>query len=131
LALRGSVEEERDRDPSAALADIRALCVAFRRAIAALAGNDIAELEASTAIQDLLVQQLQNWFRGQPVGQQPSIRIAASDFTELTHLTKVYASLLQRALRTSRLRAALCQTYRQTLPAASTPAGTGSWSCEA
>lgn len=131
MALRGSEEEERDRDPSAALADIRELCVAFERAIAALAGNDIAELEASTAIQDLLVQKLQNWFRGQPFGRQPSIRISASDFRELTHLTKVYASLLQRALRTSRLRASLCQTYRQTLPPDSGPAAAGGWSCEA
>ena len=105
-------------DPSAGVAEMRELCVQFQRAIAALASNDVAELETSTAAQDGLVDKLQGWFRGQALqGQQPSIKVSSSDFRELAHLTRVYSSLLQRALRTTRLRAALCQTYKQNFPA--------------
>ena len=42
----------------AGVADIRELCVQFQRAIAALASNDVAELETSTAAQDSLVDKL-------------------------------------------------------------------------
>jgi hypothetical protein len=131
LALRGGEEEDRERKPSAALADVRELCVEFRHAIAALTANDIASLETSTATQDLLVQKLQDCFRGQAPGQQPPVTVFHPDFKELVKLNKVYSSLLQRALRTTRLRAALCQTYRQNFPAESAPAAASGWSCEA
>ncbi len=51
-------------------------------------------------------------------------------FRELVNLTKVYSSLLQKALRTTRLRAALCQTYRQHFPSESETATASGWSCE-
>lgn len=124
-------EQGRGLNPSGCVAEIRELCVEFRRAIAALAANDVAELETSTNVQDALVQSLQSWFRGQPSGQQPSIKVSPSDFRELVNLTKVYSSLLQSALRTTRLRAALCQTYRQNFPAEPKTAGATGWSCEA
>jgi hypothetical protein len=130
LASRNYQEEERAVTASPCVAEIRELCVQFQRAITALASNDIAELESSTAVQDGLVDKLQNWFRGQPSGQQASIKVSPSDFRELVNLTKVYSSLLQRALRTTRLRAALCQTYKQNLPAGSESIAASGWSCE-
>ena len=129
MATESIHEQERD-DPSARLAGIRELCVEFQRAIAALASNDVAELESSTAAQDGLAQKLQDWFRGQPSGQEPSIKVSPSDFRELVNLTRVYSSLLQSALRTARLRAALCQTYKQQFPAEPEPAAASGWSCE-
>jgi hypothetical protein len=74
-----NIDEHKQDGPSAGVADIRELCVQFQRAIAALASNDVAELENSTAAQDGLVEQLQGWFRGQPSGQEPSITISPSD----------------------------------------------------
>jgi hypothetical protein len=129
LAIDNIDEREQDA-PTAGPADIRELCAQFRRAIAALASNDVAELENSTAAQDSLVEQLQGWFRGQPSGQEPSITVSPSDFRELVNLTRVYSSLMKSALRTTRLRAALCQTYRQHFPAESEPAAASGWSCE-
>lgn len=125
-----NIDEHKQGGPSAGVAEIRELCVQFQRAIAALASNDVAELENSTAAQDSLVEQLQGWFRGQPSGQEPSITVSPSDFRELVNLTRVYSSLLKSALRTTRLRAALCQTYRQHFPAESEPAAASGWSCE-
>ncbi len=130
MASRAIEEEERETAPSAPLADVRELCGEFHRAIAALAANDIAELEASTAAQDRLVNKLNNWFRGQHSVQLPSANISPSHLKELVALTKVYSSLLQRVLRTARLRAALCRTYRQNFPAESEPAPASGWSCE-
>jgi hypothetical protein len=130
LAGQSNEEEELELNPSPCVAEIRELCVQFERAIAALASNDIAELETSTAVQDSLVDKLQDWFRQEPSGRQPSLRVSPSEFRQLINLTKVYSSLLQRALRTTRLRAALCQTYRQNFPAASEPVAATSWSCE-
>jgi hypothetical protein len=130
LVSENNEEQGRGLNPSGCVAEIRDLCVQFRRAIAALAANDVAELETSTNVQDTLVQSLQAWFRGQPSGQQPSVKVSASDFRELVNLTKVYSSLLQRALRTTRLRAALCQTYRQNFPAESETVAATGWSCE-
>ena len=130
MASRKNEEEEREVSTSPCVAEIRELCVQFQRAIAALAANDIAELETATAAQDSLVDKLKNWFRGQPSEQQPSIKVSPSDFRELVNLTQVYSYLLQRALRTTRLRAALCQTYKQTFPSESEPAPATGWSCE-
>ena len=129
MATESIDEQERD-DPPACVADIRELCVEFQRAIAALASNDVAELESSTAAQDGLAQKLHDWFRGQPSGQEPSIKVSPSDFRELVNLTRVYSSLLQSALRTARLRAALCQTYKQQFPAEPEPVAASGWSCE-
>jgi hypothetical protein len=129
LAIDNIDEQEQD-DPSAAVADMRELCVQFQRAIAALASNDVAALEASTTAQDGLAEKLQSWFRGKPSGHQLSVKVSPSDLRELVNLTKVYSSLLQKALRTTRLRAALCQTYRQHFPAESEPAAATGWSCE-
>ena len=128
MAIQSS--EERALNPSPGVSGIRELCVQFQRAIAALASDDLAALETSTASQDGLVEILQDWFRGQPSGQPPSIRVSAADFRELVNLTRVYSSLLRRALRTARLRASLCQTYRQSFPSASEPAAATGWSCE-
>ena len=122
--------EERALNPSPGVPGIRELCVQFQHAIAALASDDLAALETSTASQDGLVEILQDWFRGQPSGQPPSIRVSAADFRELVNLTRVYSSLLRRALRTARLRASLCQTYRQSFPSASEPVAATGWSCE-
>lgn len=122
--------QQRELAPSPCAAGIRELCVQFQRAIAALASDDLEALEASTAIQDSLVEQLQLCFRGQPTGQQPAIKVFPSDLSELVNLTRVYSSLLQRALRTARLRAALCQTYKQNFPSASEPLAATGWSCE-
>ena len=130
MAIQSTEEEERELNPSACVADIRELCVQFQRTIVALASDDVAGLETSTAVQDGLVEKLQDWFRGQPSGQKPPIQVSPSDFRELVNLTKVYSSLLQRALRTIRLRAALCQTYRQNFPAESDPVAATGWSCE-
>ncbi len=122
--------EERELNPSAG-AEIRELCLQFQHAIAALASDDLAALEISTASQDGLVEKLQDRFRSQPSGRQPSIQLPSSDFRELVNLTRVYSSLLQRALRTARLRASLCQTYKQNFPSASQPVVASGWSCEA
>jgi len=107
------------------------LCVEFQRAIAALASNDVAAVETSTAVQESLVDKLYDWFRGQASGQQLATKVSASDVKALINLTRVYSSLLQRALRTTRLRASLCQTYKQNFPSASEPAAATGWSCEA
>ncbi|MGH9536877.1 MAG: hypothetical protein ACRD3H_03080 [Terriglobales bacterium] len=125
-----SIAEQGGVDPSPVAAGMRELCVQFQRAIAALASDDVAELETSTAAQDNLVEQLQAWFRAKPSGQQPSIEVSPSDFRELVNLTRVYSSLLQRALRTTRLRAALCRTYKQNFPSSSETAPATGWSCE-
>lgn len=130
MATQSSEDERRDDNPSTCVAEIRDLCVQFQRAIAALASNDIAELETTTAAQDTLVDKLQDWFRGQPSDPQPSVRVYPADFRELVNLTRVYSSLLQRALRTARLRAALCQTYKQNFPAESEQVAASGWSCE-
>jgi hypothetical protein len=130
LLIRKNEEEEREVSASGCVADIRELCVQFQRAIAALAANDIAELETATAAQDSLVDKLKGWVRGQPSGQRPSIKVSPSDFRELVNLTRVYSDLLQRALRTTRLRAALCQTYKQNFPSESEPVAATGWSCE-
>jgi predicted translin family RNA/ssDNA-binding protein len=130
LLIRKNEEEEREVSTSPCLVEIRELCVQFQRAIAALAADDIAELETATAAQDSLVDKLKNWFRGQPSDQQPSIKVSPSDFLELANLTRVYSYLLQKALRTTRLRAALCQTYKQSFPSKSEPAPATGWSCE-
>jgi hypothetical protein len=130
LASQSNEEEAREFNLSPCVAEIRELCIQFQRAIAALTSNDIAELESSTAVQDSLVDKLQDWFRGEPSGRQQSLKVSPADFRELVNLTKVYSSLLQRALRTTRLRAALCRTYKQNSPAEpETVAATG-WSCE-
>jgi hypothetical protein len=128
LAIESS--EEHELNPSAGVAEIRELCVEFQRAIAALASNDVAAVETSTAVQESLVDKLQDWFRGQN-SEQPAIKVSASDVRALINLTRVYSSLLQRTLRTTRLRASLCQTYRQNFPSASEPAAATGWSCEA
>ena len=125
-----SIDEQEQDHPSAAVADMRELCVQFQRGIAALASNDVAALETSTTAQEGLAEKLQGWFRGKPSGHQRSVKVSPSDFRELVNLTKVYSSLLQKALRTTRLRAALCQTYRQHSPAESEPAAATGWSCE-
>jgi len=124
------IDEQAQDNPSAVVADIRELCIQFQRAIAALASNDLAELETSTTAQDGLAEKLQSWFRGEPSGHQPSVKVSPSDFRELVNLTRVYSSLLQKALHTTRLRAALCQTYRQHFPSQSEPAAASGWSCE-
>jgi hypothetical protein len=129
LAIESSGDHE--LNPSAGVAEIRELCVEFQRAIAALAANDVAAVETSTAVQESLVDKLQDWFRGQAAGQQSAIKVSASDVKALINLTRVYSSLLQRALRTTRLRASLCQTYKQNFPSASEPAAATGWSCEA
>ena len=123
--------EERELNPSAGVAGIRELCVEFQRAIAALASNDVAAVEASTAVQETLVDKLQDWFRVQKSDQEPTVKVSISDVRALINLTRVYSSLLQRSLRTTRLRASLCQTYRQNFPSASEPAAATGWSCEA
>jgi len=128
LAIQST--EERELNPSARSADVRELCVQFQRAIAALASDDLAALETSTAALDGLIAKLQDWFRGQPSGQRASIRRSPQDFKELVNLTRVYSSLLKRASRTARLRAALCQTYRHAFPAAPVPDVATNWSCE-
>ncbi len=128
MAIESS--EERELNPSAGIAEIRELCVEFQRAIAALASNDVAAVETSTAVQESLVDRLQDWFRGQK-SQQAATKVSASDVKALITLTRVYSSLLQRAMRTARLRASLCQTYRQNFPSASEPAAATGWSCEA
>jgi hypothetical protein len=129
LAIESS--EERELNPSAGVAEIRELCVEFQRAIAALASNDVAAVETSTAVQESLVDKLQDWFRVQKSDQVPAVKVSASDVRALINLTRVYSSLLQRALRTTRLRASLCQTYRQNFPSASEPVAATGWSCEA
>ena len=123
--------EERELNPSAGVAEIRELCVEFQRAIAALASNDVAAVEASTAVQETLVDKLQDWFRVQKSDQEPTVKVSISDVRALINLTRVYSSLLQRSLRTTGLRASLCQTYRQNFPSASEPAAATGWSCEA
>jgi hypothetical protein len=132
LASRSNEEEEeREVSTSVGAAEIRELCVQFQSAIAALAANDISELETATAAQNSLVDKLKNWLHAKPADQQPSIKVSPSDLRELADLTQVYSSLLQRSLRTTRLRAALCQTYKQNFPAESGPVAATGWSCEA
>ena len=123
--------EEYELDPSARVADLRELCVQFRRAIAALAANDLEAIETATKVQESLIEKLQDGFRAPSSDRQPANKISASDFKALVNLTRVYSSLLQSALRTARLRASLCQTYRQNFPSAPEPAAATGWSCEA
>jgi len=114
------------------VADIRQLCVEFQQAIAALASDDIAALEAGIKNQENLANKLQDWFRTQPA-EKSEVKINPADLKELVNLTRVYSSLLTRSIRTTRLRLALCQTYQQqqfsntTLPQ---PETTPSLSCE-
>ena len=114
------------------VADIRQLCVEFQQAIAALASDDIAALEAGIENQENLANKLQDWFRAQPA-EKSEVKINPADLKELANLTRVYSSLLTRSIRTTRLRMALCQTYQQqqfsttTLPQ---PETTPSLSCE-
>ena len=115
------------------VADIRQLCVEFQQAIAALASDDIAALEAGIENQENLTNKLQDWFRAQPAQEKSEVKINPADLKELINLTRVYSSLLTRSIRTTRLRMALCQTYQQqqfsntTLPQ---PETTPSLSCE-
>ena len=115
------------------VADIRQLCVEFQQAIAALASDDVAALEAGIENQENLINKLQDWFRTQPAQEKSEIKINPADLKELVNLTRVYSSLLTRSIRTTRLRMALCQTYQQqqfsntTLPQ---PETTPSLSCE-
>jgi hypothetical protein len=129
LAIETTEQAQREVNSSAVVAEIRELCLQFQRAIAALASNNIAELENSTSVQDGLVEKLQVWCTGQSK-DEASVKAMRSDFRELANLTKVYSSLLQSALRTTRLRAALCQTYKQNFPAESEPVAATGWSCE-
>ena len=114
------------------VADIRQLCVEFQQAIAALASDDISALEAGIENQENLANKLQDWFRAQTV-EKSEVKINPADLKELINLTRVYSSLLTRSIRTTRLRMALCQTYKQqqfsntTLPQ---PETTPSLSCE-
>jgi len=114
------------------VADIRQLCVEFQQAIAALASDDVAALEAGIENQENLANKLQDWFRAQPA-EKSEVKINPADLKELINLTRVYSSLLTRSIRTTRLRMALCQTYQQqqfsntTLPQ---PETTPSLSCE-
>jgi len=114
------------------VADIRQLCVEFQQAIAALASDDVAALEAGIENQENLTNQLRDWFRTQPGKEQAPV-INPADLKELINLTRVYSSLLTRSIRTTRLRMALCRTYQQqqfsnaTLPQ---PETTPSLSCE-
>ena len=106
--------------PPAYLADMRGLCVEFQRAIAALACNDLQTLEAGIAAQEQLAEQFQNWFRGIPPPrsdhEEATIRINTGEFRKLVNLTRVYSALLQRSMRSVRLRMALCRTYQQIIP---------------
>ena len=122
--------QQRERAQSGCAADLRELCVEFQRAIAALAADDVAAVETATAAQEQLAEKLQDWFRGSPSGERPSITISPGEFRELVNLTRVYSALLQRSLRSSRLRAALCETYRQAFPATKNENVATSWSCE-
>lgn len=122
--------EEPELNPPACVADIRELCVQFRRAITALVSDDLAAIESSTETQQSLIDKLQDGLRRLTSGERPATKVSVSDFKALVNLTRVYSSLLQRALRTVRLRASLCQTYRQNFPSGpDTTAATG-WSCE-
>lgn len=123
--------EEYQLDPSARVADLRELCVQLRRAIAALAANDLEAIETATKVQESLIEKLQDGFRAPSSDRQPATKISASDLKALVNLTRVYSSLLQSALRTARLRASLCQTYRQNFPSVAEPAAATGWSCEA
>jgi hypothetical protein len=122
--------EKRELRVSAVVADVRELCAQFKRAIAALAADDIATLEVSSAVQQELVGKLQSWFRCQPSAQHSLAKLAAPEFSELTTLTRTYSLLLQAAMRTARLRASLCQTYKQNFPAAPEAVDATGWSCE-
>ena len=130
MQIRKNEKEKREVSTSPCVAEVRELCAQFQRAITALAANDIAELENATAAQHSLVDKLKNWLHGHGSDQQPSVKIPPSDFRELANLTQVYSYLLQKALRTTRLRAALCQTYKQNFPAESEPMAATGWSCE-
>jgi len=106
------------------------LCIQFQRAIAALASDDVAGLETSTASQDGLVEILQDWFRGQPSGQPPSIKVSAADFQELVNLTRVYSSLLGRSLRTARPACVVVPDLQTEFPFGLEPVAATGWSCE-
>ena|ERR1051325_5115495 len=113
------------------VADIRQLCVEFQQAIAALASDDIATLEAGIENQDQLTNKLQDWFHANPAKEQVEIKINTADLRELINLTRVYSSLLTRSIRTTRLRMALCRTYQQQFSTAlPQPETTPSLSCE-
>jgi len=114
------------------VADIRQLCVEFQQAIAALASDDLANLEAGIENQENLTNKLQDWFRTQPVPEQTEVKINPVDLRELINLTRVYSSLLTKSIRTTRLRMALCRTYQQQFAptALPQPETTPSLSCE-
>jgi hypothetical protein len=112
------------------VADIRNLCIEFQRAIAALASDDLATLEAGIENQELLANKLQEWFRGD-ANERPEVKVHPSALRELINLTRVYSSLLTRSIRTVRLRTALCRTYQQQFSTAlPQPETTPSLSCE-
>jgi len=130
--LSTQTSQQMEASHATCVADIRQLCVEFQQAIAALASDDIAALEAGIENQENLANKLQDWFRTQPA-EKSEVKINPADLKELVNLTRVYSSLLTRSIRTTRLRLALCQTYQQqqfsntTLPQ---PETTPSLSCE-
>jgi len=130
--LATQASQQMESSYATCVADIRQLCVEFQQAIAALASDDVAALEAGIENQENLANKLQDWFRTQPA-EKSEVKINPADLKELVNLTRVYSSLLTRSIRTTRLRMALCQTYQQqqfsntTLPQ---PETTPSLSCE-
>ena len=126
---------EPENHPPAYLADVRDLCLEFQRAISALASSDRETLEAGITVQEQLAQRLQNWVRGVLPStsnkEDAADRVNLVEFRELVNLSRVYSLLLQRSLRSVRLRVALCQTYQQMIPNASNEFATAnSLSCE-
>jgi hypothetical protein len=104
---------EEEGSTSAYLADMHALCEEFRRATNALASNDVLALEAGIRAQEELVDRLH---RGPGCQKDRQAKISTRQLHELTEVFRVYSSLLQRSLRSVKLRLALCRTYQQVVP---------------
>ena len=120
--------EERDRGSAARVAELRELCAEIQAAISALASDDLKALEASVENQEKLADRLQNLF--QPGQFLNRVSAVPAEALELIQLTRVYSALLQRSMRTSRLRAVLCRSYRQHFATSGEPASANTWSCE-
>ena len=112
---------ESQANQPAYLASVRDLSVEFQHAIAAIASNDLKTLEAGISNQERLAEVLrQNLPGGTRLPdsdvQSAATRMDAAELGELANLTRLYSALLQRSMRSVRLRMALCRTYRQMLP---------------
>jgi hypothetical protein len=110
-------DEKRQVEAPGWKADVQLLCAELERAIAALAADDLESLKAGIPLQEEISERLQSWAHTQAGGSSgramPARKSLPAEFLPLVKLTRLYSALLKRSMRSTNLRAALCETYRQ------------------